>query len=211
MKRTIAIVVVVGVLLGYGFSRLKNATATASGSVATGSVATDKPAPTSERTAVKERTRDGKQRLGTPLGAKALTVLLGSTDPDDSDADDEPIGRWAGRNEELEAILDYAPEDVAWMKRLEPAVKAAIADDPAVQLESISCVSEFCRLQLSKPVESPLDWPEIDDRLTFIDGEKIFRAGSDGKMSTAYVYFSAREGGLPLSVLHPESAEEEGT
>jgi hypothetical protein len=211
VKRTVVVTVVVGLLFGYGFSRLKNAIAAASGSIASSSATANQPAPVLDRTDTGQRATDGKRRLGKQLYGKALTVLLDSSGLDYSTSGDEPLGRATGRNDELEAILDYAPSDVDWMNRLEPAVKAAIADDPTVQLENIRCVSEFCSLQLSKPIDSTLDWPEIDDRFTFIDGEKIFRAGADGKMSTAFVYFSAREGGLPLTILHPARTAEEGT
>jgi hypothetical protein len=156
-------------------------------------------APATERVRSASESRASGRAAWQAAGARLLTPVLG-----------EPSeGPKATANASLERALEEEDEDPAWTRDVHGAVTAALAEDPQIRVEAVRCTSTFCRLRLTKPIASRLDWPEIDQKLAPIArGETIFSALPTGTVTTAHVYFSALDTSLPLD--HPSDPADEG-
>jgi hypothetical protein len=110
----------------------------------------------------------------------------------------------------LERALEEEGDDAAWTLDVQRAVREALTEDPEVRLDAARCTPTFCRLRLTKPIESRLDWPEIDRLLAPIArGETLFSALPHGRTTTAHVYFSALDSSLPVDTTSMAEAEDD--
>jgi hypothetical protein len=195
MKRVV-FAVIVGVVMGVawvGFNRLVRVRAD------TATVSEQPPSPA--RPPVPESTAaagaPAPDARDTPPVPGAHLLSLGSRAT--SDDHDAPLGPETGRRDELEQILAEGDVDEVWTSTIKVGLETVVEEEPALRPEAVRCAAGFCGLKLTKPNASSLSWADIDRRLSeFAQGEKIFVAGSDGEQSTAYVYFSGRDGRLPL-------------
>ena len=108
-------------------------------------------------------------------------------------------------NPALERALDAEPEDPERAAKVTEAAKTALSADPDLSVHDVRCTPTFCRLRMTKPIQSALAWPEVDQLLAPIArGETIFTARPDDDANTtAQVYFSEPDTALPLDQVRP--------
>lgn len=140
------------------------------------------------------REAHGPQR--TVPSAHLLAVPLDFAEPD------APAG-----NPALERAFGAEPEDAERADQVANEARAALAADPQLEVHDVRCTPTFCRLRMTKPIESALAWAEVDRLLASVArGETIFTARPEGDAhTTADVYFSAPDAALPLDQVRPPS------
>lgn len=137
--------------------------------------------------------RTSTQRAPSPETRAHLVAI-----PADSHGGEPEAGHAA-----LERAFDDEPEDAQWATRVHDDAAQVLAVDPQLRLDAVRCAQTFCRIRMSKPIDSELGWADIDRLLAPIaSGEAIFTATPDGSMTTGYLYFSARDAALPLDQVH---------
>lgn len=103
----------------------------------------------------------------------------------------------------LERALDEDEPNQAWTDAVLEEVRDTLSVDPDVHVDQVRCTQTFCRVSMTKPLDSDLDWPEIDRLLAPVArGETIFSAVPDGALTTGFIYFSADDVALPLDQVH---------
>jgi hypothetical protein len=108
-------------------------------------------------------------------------------------------------NPALERAFDAEPEDPERAAKVADAAKTALAADPDLSVHDVRCTLTFCRLRMTKPIQSALAWHQVDQLLAPIArGETIFTARPhDDANTTAHVYFSEPDAALPLDQVRP--------
>ena len=62
----------------------------------------------------------------------------------------------------------------------------------------VDCAQTLCRIRLTKPLQSELDWPDIDKALFSVaTGETVMTTETLGDTGVGYIYFSANDANLP--------------
>jgi hypothetical protein len=108
-------------------------------------------------------------------------------------------------NMALERAFDAEPQDMARATKIADDARAALSADPELEVHDVRCTATFCRLRMTKPIQSALAWPQVDQLLAPIArGETIFTARPDDDANTtAHVYFSEPDAALPLDQVRP--------
>jgi len=149
----------------------------------------------------------GTQLRTEPRGRAVLFALERMLIERDQNDTDDAIGieldDLAGevpQNENLEALLDAESANEEWTREVSSSVELVLEDDPSIEVSMAKCISDFCRVVLKRPLDSKLDWFEVDSRIVDVaSGMTWMRASPDGNgNSSAYVYFRQDDGDLPL-------------
>lgn len=112
-------------------------------------------------------------------------------------------GRPRARNAGIERALEEDEADAAWTAEVETQARERLAADPALHIDALQCTHTFCRIQMTKPIDSNMDWEAVDQALTPIArGETIFAAERNGAETTGYLYFAALGSSLPIDQVH---------
>ncbi len=110
----------------------------------------------------------------------------------------------------LDRALLEEEENRLWTAQVQRDVVDVLSEDAQVQVDEVRCAQTFCRVRMTKPIASDLDWPQVDSLLAPIArGEMIFAAVPSGTMTTGAIYFSADDAVLPLDQARPEGDDEE--
>jgi len=133
-----------------------------------------------------------------PTTAASQTHLVAI--PADFDEREAPAENLA-----LERAFHAEPPDPERAAKVAEAAKTALSADPQLEVSDVRCTATFCRLRMTKPIQSALEWHEVDELLAPIArGETIFTARPDDDANTtAHVYFSEPDAALPLDQVRP--------
>jgi hypothetical protein len=119
-------------------------------------------------------------------------------------------GRPRARNAGIERALAEDEADATWTAEVDTQARERLAGDPALHIDALQCTHTFCRIQMTKPIDSNMDWEAVDQALTPIArGETIFAAERDGAETTGYLYFASVGSSLPIDQVH-EAANRRG-
>jgi hypothetical protein len=117
-----------------------------------------------------------------------------------------PEGRPRARNSAIERALEEDEPDPIWTSEVDAQARERLAADPALHIDALHCTRTFCRIQMTKPVDSSMDWEAVDHALTPIArGETIFGAERNGAETTGFIYFAALGSNLPVDRVHEAS------
>jgi hypothetical protein len=102
--------------------------------------------------------------------------------------------------EYLEEVSDDDAENVQWTDETKAAVAQRLSDDPEIELSKVKCTDIFCTVLISKPIESIMNWREVDEKLSDVTrGHTIMQATPNGDgTTTARLFFSAESTRLPI-------------
>jgi hypothetical protein len=102
-------------------------------------------------------------------------------------------------NEALDSALDAGTPDLEWTAKVAQGVAERLRLDASIVVDDVKCTSAFCRVKLTKPIHSVMDWPQVDTALLDVAvGETVFRAEPNGETTTGYLYFSSAHSHLPI-------------
>lgn len=110
----------------------------------------------------------------------------------------------------LDRALDDEEENRPWATQVRSDFVDVLSADAQLRVDEVRCAQTFCRVRMTKPIASDLDWPQVDSLLAPIArGETLFAAAPSGTMTTGTIYFSADDAVLPLDQAHPAWDDEE--
>ncbi|MFM2418339.1 MAG: hypothetical protein RL385_3062 [Pseudomonadota bacterium] len=106
---------------------------------------------------------------------------------------------------DLDAVLDDDDANDAWTEKITSYAHTAIPAGAQLSELTVRCSETFCRVKMVKPIDSSVDWPEIDSALVPVaTGEAIFSTENEGGVSTGYLYFAESDNKLPLGNVDAE-------